>query len=237
MTVVVVIPSRGRPERARSAVEAIRQTAALVSTSIVLAIDADDPEWRRYGSIGFPLYGPDVTMVTLQRGETGNLTRATNTISMRIAREDPTCIIGNVGDDQLALTPGWDRLIEDALGTPGIAYGDDGFQREKLPCGGMFMSAEITLALGYYALPDCQHLFIDNAWRDIGVGAGRYTYIPEIVFEHVHPFAGKAAWDDGYERANNPQAIEHDRRAYESWRENAMATDIGRVRAALAAAA
>lgn len=237
MTLVVVIPSRGRPERARQAIEAIRASAVLVSTNVVLAVDEDDPRLPEYAAFRFPDFGPEVTLVTLQPEETGNLTRATNTVSMRIAKDDPTAIIGNVGDDQLARTYGWDRLIVDALQVPGIAYGDDGFQREKLPCGGMFMSAEIVLALGYYALPDCEHLFIDNAWRDIGVGIERYTYIPEVVFEHIHPFAGKAGWDEGYERANNQRAIDKDREAYRSWREHAMAIDIGRVRDALAVTA
>lgn len=233
MAVVVVIPSRGRPARAYEALAAIRETAQMVSTRAVLVVDADDPAWRTYSLIGFPLYGPEVSMVTLVGEETGNLVRATNTVSMRIAREDPTAIIGNLGDDHVMRTPGWDKRIAEALATPGIAYGDDGIQHEELPTA-PFISASIVLALGYYALPDVDHMYCDNAWRDVGVQTGTLRYLPDVVIEHVHPAVGKAEWDPGYIRVNAEDAIARDKARYESWREHAMTTDIGRVRDALA---
>lgn len=235
MTLVVVIPSRGRPERAASAIEAIHQTAVLVDTSVVLAVDADDPYWDAYAAMVGQRrirFGPALTMVTLRGDETGNLVRATNTVSMRIAREDPTAVIGNLGDDHLCRTPGWDRAVAEALTEPGIAYGDDLLQGEELPTA-PFISATIVLALGYYFLPDLEHMFVDNAVRDIGVQTGTLHYLPGVIVEHVHPFVGKAEWDDGYRRVNAETPVRLDRLRYESWREHAMPTDIGRVRNAL----
>lgn len=237
MSVVIVMPSRGRPERAAAALEAIRMTAVRVDTSVVLAVDADDPAWDAYARIVGQrqlLAGPETTLLTLRGEETGNLTRATNTVSMRIAEHDPTAIIGNLGDDQLAKTPGWDRIVAEALEQPGLVYGDDLFQGERLPCGGIFISASIVRALGWYALPACDHLFIDNAWLDIGRGLGRIRFLPEVVFEHVHPLAGKADWDEGYERANNQAAVDHDRTAYEWWRVHEYRADVERVRQTIA---
>lgn len=238
MSITVVIPSRGRPERAREAVQAIRDTAILVSTSVIVAVDADDPLLPEYRALRWPAFAAEVALVTLASEETGNLTRATNTVSLRVAAADPTAIIGNIGDDQLARTPGWDLLVENALQTPGIAYGDDRFQGERLPCGGVFISASIVTALGWYALPVCDHLFIDNAWGDIGRGIGRLTYIPDVVFEHMHPLAGKAEWDAGYEQANGQATVDHDRVAYEAWRDGlGRAQDVNRIRRAVAVAA
>ena len=234
MSVVAVIPSRGRPERARQAIAEMRDTAQLVSTRIVLGVDYDDPRIGDYAAaVRFAGYGPEVTMVILGPGEGGSLTEATNTISMRIAHADPEDIIGNIGDDQIARTPGWDRLVADAMTEPSFIYGDDLFQREALPCGGMFIHGSIVEALGYYALPVCEHLFIDNAWRDLGLGTGRLIYLPEVVFEHVHPLAGKADWDEGYERANNQEVIDRDRTAYESWRDTWLELDVQRIREAM----
>lgn len=234
MSIVVVIPSRGRPRRAHEAVEALRRHAVLVGTSVVLAVDEDDREWTTYQGLRWSgEYGPEVAVVTLRAGETGNLVRATNIAAMRIAHEDPDAIIGNLGDDHLVRTPGWDRLVTEALATPGVAYGDDLLQGEILPTA-PFISAAVVLALGYYALPDLDHMFIDNVWRDVGVQTGTLRYIPELVVEHVHPAAGKADWDAGYTRVNTEAAIDRDRRRYQSWRQHAMATDIGRVRDALA---
>lgn len=232
MTVVVVIPSRGRPERARAAVEAIRHTAALVSTSVILAVDRDDPRWADYAALAFADYGPEVALVSLGPDETGDLVRATNTVSMRVARNDPDAIIGNLGDDHLAMTPGWDRLIEAALAEPGIAYGDDRLQGPRVPTA-PFISARIVLALGWYALPSCRHLYIDDAWKALGLALGRLRYVPEVVISHEHPATGRVAWDDGYERANNAAAVEADHAAFDRWRNTTFHDDVTNVRRAL----
>lgn len=239
MNVVVVVPSRGRPEQARHTLEAIADTAARVSTRTVLAVDRDDPELAGYRAlVGRPgrAYRDPVTLVVLDADETGNLVKATNTVSLRIAAEDPHCIIGNLGDDHRPRTPGWDSAVLEALATPGVAYGDDLLQGEALPTA-PFISAEIVQALGYYALPDLEHMFIDNVWRDVGAQTGTLRYLPSVVIEHVHPAAGKAEWDDGYLRVNSQQAIRRDHDRYYSWRQHAMGHDIGRVRAMLGVAA
>ena len=235
MTIVVVIPSRGRPERARQAVQAIRETAALVSTSVILAVDADDPELAGYRALGWPGdFRAECWLEVLEDDETGSLVRATNTVSMRVAAADPDAIIGNLGDDHMCRTPGWDRLITDALTTPGVAYGRDGIHDEALPTA-PFISAAIVLALGYFFIPDVDHRYGDNAVRDIAEQAGVRRFLPELLTEHMHPAVGKAAWDDGYIRVNEIPAVELDKARYENWRRQAMSTDIGRVRAMLEA--
>lgn len=233
MSVVVVIPSRGRPERAHRAVRAIRQTAARVDTRVVLAVDADDPQLDAYRDLRWDLpYRSEVALVILEAAETGCLVKATNTVSLRIAEEDPGSIIGNLGDDHVARSAGWDNHVAAALATPGIAYGDDGFQRKDLPTA-PFISAAIVLALGWYALPSCRHLFVDNCWRDLGEQTRSLRYLPDVLIEHEHPLAGKAEWDDGYRKANGGETVEHDKRAYHEWRERYMAEDLSRVRAVL----
>lgn len=219
MSVVVVIPSRGRPDRAAEAIEAIRQTAVLVDTSVVLAVDADDPEWDRYADMAGQrrfLAGPETSLVTLRGDETGNLVKATNTVSMRIARENPDSIIGNLGDDHMTRTPGWDRIIRDTLAEPGIAYGDDLIHGQKLPSA-PFISARIVLALGWYFLPTCIHLYCDDAVRELGKAIGRLHYLAGVVIEHMHPAVGKAANDEGYVRANHKRVVDHDHDAYLRW--------------------
>lgn len=236
MSVVVVLPSRGRPGLASKAIRCIRNTAARVDTSVVLAVDEDDPEYEAYRALRFGGYSTEVNVVTLRGEETGNLVRATNTVSMRIAESDPTAIIANFGDDHHARSQGWDKRVLEALATPGVAYGDDLLQGEHIPTA-PFISASIVLALGWYALPTCHHLYIDNAWRDVGAQTGTLRYLPDVVIEHLHPAAHKGKWDEGYERANNEAAMLRDQSAYEYWRKWHMAADIERVRQSLAVAA
>jgi hypothetical protein len=239
MSVVLVIPSRGRPERAWSAIAAANDLAVRADTAIILAIDADDPALEVYQSLRWhgpeprdpfscrstPGVGPQ--LVVLRADETGDLVRATNTVSMRVARADPSCIIGNLGDDHMIRTPAWDRIVLEALASPGVAYGDDLVHGAALPTA-PFISARFVLALGWYALPTCRHLFIDHAWKDIGEKTGTLRFLPELVTEHLHPLVGKAEWDDGYRDANSIVTSEHDWAAYCAWRDGPAEDDIGR---------
>lgn len=228
MNVVAVIPSRGRPERARLAVNALRERAVLASTEIVLVVDRDDPELRAYLDLTFePARWPSVLVAVLEPEVSGSLVRATNTIALRIVEDDPTAIVGNLGDDHVCRTRGWDRIVRAALDRPGIAYGDDLLQRSRLPTA-PFVSGQIVAALGWYFLPTLEHMYVDNALRQIGDRAGVLRYLPELVIEHVHPGAGKAELDDGYLRAD--ASTERDRAEYHRWRETSMRNDVRAVR-------
>lgn len=208
------------------------QTAERPDTRLVLVVDHDDPSLADYlaipaGRVRRFGWSPDeLWVVVLPEGETGNLVKATNSAARRFW--DQTDILGHVGDDHRFRTPGWDRMVQDALVTPGIAYGDDLFQGEKLVSGGCFISTSIVRALGWYALPTCRHLFIDNAWGDLGRGLGALRWLPEMVIEHVHPAAGKGEWDDMYRAYNSGEMFAHDRAAYETWVRDSMASDLAR---------
>ncbi len=236
--VVVVVPSRGRPEAARETIISIRETSALVSTRTVLAVDEDDPALDDYremvASIPDRTYRDLPTLIVLAPDETGDLVKATNTVSLRIAREDPRSIIGNLGDDHRPRTHGWDYAVIQALDEAGIAYGDDLIHGINLPSA-PFISASIVLALGWYALPTCKHLYIDDAWRELGKQIGRLQFIPSMTIEHMHPAVGKGEWDEGYERANEQAAEIKDRAAYDIWMSNGLKPDADRVRRSLEA--
>ena len=228
MTVVAVVPSRGRPYRAWEAVEALRSRSRIVGTTVVLVVDADDPELETYRSLRWPgEYRAEVYLEVLEPTVSGNLVRATNTSALRIVGDDPEAIVGNLGDDHVARTDGWDRLVRDALERPGIAYGDDLLQHEKLPTA-PFVSGRIVEALGWYFLPTLEHMYVDNVLRTIGERAGVLRYLPELVIEHVHPGAGKAETDAGYLRADASTA--RDRAEYHRWRETSMRADVRAVR-------
>jgi hypothetical protein len=218
MSVVLVMPTRGRPARAEEALDAAWDRAHRVDTSFIVAVDADDPSMPGYVAMVNRtklMFGPLVSLVTLRGDETGSLVRATNTVSLRIAQDDPTAIIGNIGDDHVCRSEGWDTYVLDALTPqPGIAYGNDKLQGRKLPTA-PFISAAIVNALGWYALPACRHMFIDDAWKAIGEGIGRLVYLKRVVFEHMHPGGGKAPLDDRYLVADS--STEADRVAFQHW--------------------
>lgn len=219
-------------------VRSFRETTHLLATNLILVVDSDDPHLGEYIDIpgrfmapsgGKPLAPPDaIHVMVLRADETGSLTKATNTAAKRVWDDD--VVIGHVGDDHLFRTPGWDRAMVEALREPGIAYGNDLNVRELLPTA-PFISSAIPRALGWYALPACAHMYIDNAWKMLGQGLDRLRYLPDVIIEHMHPSVRKARDDEGYQRANAAWAA--DQRAFDLWLEVGYANDMGRLRKAL----
>ena len=241
-SIVVIIPSRGRPHAAREALASIRRTASLVATSVLIGVDRDDPTLDDYLAFGRQewtetgLYSVECAVVVLGPDETGNLVKATNTLACRVAAEDPSAIIGNLGDDHRPRTKGWDIAVAEALSRPGVAYGDDLIHGQHLPSA-PFVSASIVNGLGWYFLPELEHMYVDDAWRELGRAAGVLRYLPDVVMEHMHPAVGKGEWDELYHRVNAEAAVFRDRARYQAWLRSGFARDVATVAAATAAAA
>src|ERR1035441_8840083 len=154
---LVIVPSRGRPENVRALRQAWRDTQT--AADLIVGLDDDDPRWLDY-------CGP-VTVRSRMR-----LNAYTNALATENAGQYR--FLGSMGDDHRPRTAGWDRLICEALaemGT-GIVYGDDRLQGEALPTA-CFMTSDIVQMLGYMAPPCLEHMYIDNFWRDFGRAIGR----------------------------------------------------------------
>jgi hypothetical protein len=220
---VVIVPSRERPWAAREMADAFAQTCT-ADTELMFALDDDDPTGIEYGIEAGWVSSPSRSMV-----------EALNYAATILANgySAPPFAIGVMGDDHRPRARGWDEQYLAALRDlrTGIVYGDDLLQGEHLPtqCA---MTADIVRALGYMAPPSLTHLYVDNAWASIGQSAGCLRYLPDVVVEHVHPFAGKAAMDAGYVRVNDQGMYHRDRVAFEAYvAAGDLAADVAKVRA------
>jgi hypothetical protein len=236
VSILVICPSRGRPDAVRELWATMRETTVSPTTRLFVAIDQDDPCRDDYLRIPLGVterFGYDIDRLTirvLRPDETGDMTRAMNSAVRPFLGKD--LIIGMVNDDHRFRTRGWDRRVVSAMKQPGIVAANDGFQEDRLVTT-PFIDSRIVTALGWYCLPACRHLFVDNAWTDLGKQLRRLWYLKDVVIEHMHPFAGKGQWDDRYEAANNQAVIDHDRTAYEAWRGSALMYDVQRIKRAL----
>lgn len=204
---LVIVPSRGRPERFAQMRDA---ALGLAETDIRIAVatDADDPSAVAYRGSG---------QVVFWQGPRQTVAGWMNVIAM--AEHGNYRALCSMGDDHMPRTPGWDRLLLEAIdgmsGT-GIAYGDDLLQRENLPTS-VVVSSDIVGALGWLALPALRHFALDNVWKDLGQGAGCLAYCPDVVIEHLHPGAGTGQWDETY--ASEAALYPQDDAAYYAWRD------------------
>lgn len=164
------------------------------------------------------------------------MVNALNAAALDAIREWPReRVLGFVGDDHRFRTPGWDvRFLETLLDRPGFVYGNDLFWPQGEIPTQIFMSAPIVRALGWMGLPQCKHLYIDNAWMELGQATGSIRYYSDVIVEHMHPAANKSAWDDQYRLVNSEEMYNHDAAAFTAWRDsNRFLDDVTKVRQAL----
>jgi hypothetical protein len=196
--VLVITPSRGRPERLEYMLgETLRLSGP--GTHVAVCYDEDDPEAGRYEALGEKIRQAHPGRTFWHRGRRRTMGDWTNYVAMwpRAARYP---YLASLGDDHIPRTQGWDAALTAAIearGGTGIGYGDDRHQHENLPTAPV-ISSDIIRVLGWVILPGIRGKFCDNAWRDLADLAGVRVYVPEVVIEHVHPDAGKAAWDGTY---------------------------------------
>lgn len=223
---VVIVPSRGRPEKARAFVQAFADTRTVAH--LVFAIDEDDPTRDEYAA----LLGEPVSAIDTG-GLPATMVRALNASAIkRATSDDPPFAVAFMGDDHMPRTFGWDAAYLEALrelGT-GMVYGNDLLQGGKLPTQ-VAVTADIVRALGYMAPPALTHLYVDNFWLDLGRAAGCIQYLPDVIVEHRHPVAGKAQWDEGYRRVNDATMYDRDHAAYQKYLAESFAADVAKVQA------
>lgn len=225
----VITPTRGRPERFADLVKAVHATAAL-DVHVWAGIDYDDPS--DYYEACKDLPGED--LVVPYRGVRRSLSGWTNFLAEQaLGSRNPPRYLASLGDDHRPKTPRWDRKLVDAIEAmdgPGIAYGNDLYQGPNMPTAWV-VSAELVRAVGWMMLPTCEHLYVDAAVLELGRAADRIVYRPDVVIEHLHPYAGKAQMDDSYRESNSRDRYAADQRAFEEWKRDGLEADAVKVRA------
>ncbi|MFF8784817.1 glycosyltransferase family 2 protein [Streptomyces sp. NPDC015125] len=213
---LVIIPTRGRPQAVPALVDAWDETGA--TADLLFAVDTDDPELAAYKAHAAELKGDERIRFTF-----GKRRRLCGTLNQQAVKAAKTYrFLAFMGDDHRprpAARP-WDARIRECLsGGPGIVYGNDLLMGERMPTA-VAMTSDIVATLGYMAPPALVHLCLDLCWLDWGRGMGRITYLDDMVIEHLHPANGKAEVDAGYEECNSQEQVSADSAAYYNYRDN-----------------
>jgi len=224
VSICVLVPSRGRPDRAADMVRSVVGTAE-GPVAVRVLVDADDPSLPAYEAAD--LEGQGLVVLPTREG----YARALNS-EAKVVRGDFE-ILGAFGDDVLFRTFGWDRMIENALAEPGIAYGNDLVHAAGHPTA-IFMSSLIAKALGWLALPYSRHLWVDDAWKLLGERTGTLRYVPETLFEHMHPVVHKAEMDQTYHEVYDGTLGHADHMGFLAWQEHNAEDDFAKVKHAVA---
>jgi hypothetical protein len=95
-----------------------------------------------------------------------------------------------------------------------ICYGNDLLQGAKLPTA-VCLSSNYIKTLGFMCPNFLIHLFADNFWLDLGNSLETLFYYNDIIFEHIHPEAGKTNSDPNYIESNSHFSV--DQKRYEEY--------------------
>jgi hypothetical protein len=232
MGTTVLCPSRGRPDAAWALLDSLEKTRRNPQTRLVFVVDEDDPKGTEYD---LPRDGHE--LMILRPKHAGGMVNALNAAAKSVMELWPhERVLGFVGDDHRFRTAGWDVRFEEALiDRPGFVYGNDLFWSTGQIPTQIFMSAEIVRELGWMGLPGCTHLYIDNAWMELGQATGCIRYYSDVIVEHMHPAGGKAEWDEGHLRVNSEEMYNHDAAAFAAWRDSdTFLNDVKKVSNAIA---
>jgi len=167
-----------------------------------------------------------------------------NSVAAELCADPSLDYIGFLGDDHRPRTPLWDAKLVKAIENQergefravGVAYGDDLFQGENMPTA-CIMSADLVRWAGVMNPPGCTHLYLDNFWKLLGQSVRNLKYVPEVIIEHLHPYAGKAEWDAGHRRVNSDSMQQHDALAWMRFTGSEWAGMHGKILAGLRARA
>lgn len=224
---LVIIPTRGRPHAIPEIMAAWDETGA--TADVLFCVDKDDPELAAYKQQAKALAADErVRFVFWARK------RLCGTLNQAAVKNAPNYrFLAFMGDDHRPRPAGrpWDERFRECLsGGPGIVYGNDLLQGEAMATA-VAMTSDIVTTLGYMVPPQFEHLCVDLVWVDWGNGMQRITYLHDVVIEHLHPAAGKADVDAGYEEVNSSEQVAKDGAAYYAYRdEGGLDADLAKLR-------
>jgi len=196
----LLLPTRGRPNLLRRLFESLaKSTSRLERIEVVLYIDEDDVPTR------------EVAHPQLQ------LTKLIEAPGKKMGQMNQVCYENSRGrfvmlmnDDVIFRTKSWDTQVLDAFARfpddAALVYGNDLHQRKTMATLPI-LSRAVCEALGGVCPRDYLNVYIDVHLFDIfkklaRLGYQRVVYLGDVIFEHMHPEAGKSPIDVTYVKKN-----------------------------------
>lgn len=140
--------------------------------------------------------------------------------------------VGLLGDDNVPITPLWDRTCVSKLRGYNFVSTDDGWQAPNRAAGATLWSRKLIEEVGYIFPPGMKHLYVDNVWEDIGRAAGNWDILMDVLVEHRHVDRRPGSEDATHKAAYSETRWTEDRAAFMRWKD-APATDPDGMRAAV----
>ena len=221
MSLLVMIPTRGRRPQCERLLQSYTETVAGQDTDLVVITDGDDQD--TYEGMD---WGPATVAVLDPR-----MAFSPKLNAVAAARAADYDVLMWVGNDHVFRTPGWDEKLLaalDGMGGHGWVYPDDK-RRTDVPEIWM-CSSDVVKTLGWFACPAMSHYYTDNAVADLGRRAGLIRFVPEVVIEHLHYSVCDETEYDGLYKEAETRWGQADLTAFQQWRADTMPFEIAKLR-------
>ena len=205
--------SRSRPDKFFLALDNIREKSASNNYFVICSLDSDDPSMnnqavkdrlRTYNRV-HAYYGISYSKV--------------DAINREVEHFGSFDILVNTSDDMRFIKECYDLIIADHM----QANFPDGDGMLHFPDGNHAGNVLVTMSImgkkyfdrdKYIYHPDYASLWCDNEATDVARLRGRYKFIDEQIFEHLHPAYNKAPTDAQY--IHTESFFYQDKAVYES---------------------
>lgn len=225
-TLLVIVPSRGRPALCREMLESFLATKRPTLTKMIVYLNDDDPT---LGDYDLPA-SDDVRVLV---GPKQFIADTFNQFCVV-----PADYYANLNDDHLFVTPLWDEklieLNEREMNGWGIACAEDAltdWSKHPHPSGCVISGKAVRL-LGWIAPPGTRHIGIDVIQGKLFGGLGLLRLDRNVVIEHRHWVNGKRPMDDNYRWVYSNEEQNHGDEAVKKYLFGEYKTDREKLRKA-----
>lgn len=140
--------------------------------------------------------------------------------------------VGLACDDLRPQTPGWDQTLLRHVNGKNIVTCNDGQQGNLRMAGITIFSGALLRTIGYLYAPGFWHTWMDNVWEDLGRETQCWTYVPDVLVTHDHPFRNQqidpALADETTYKSYGQSA--RDQAAYVIWKHTEFKSVCERIR-------
>ena len=216
---LVMVPTRGRRAQCERLLKSFTETATCADLLFV----TDDDDRDTYAGMDWGVAA--VAELAPREYLAGKLNKTA------LAMADLYKVLMWLGDDCVPETPGWDKIMLDALedlGGAGWVYPDDK-RRNDVPEQWM-VSSDVVKALGWFANPALNHFYLDNSIAELGKRAGLIRWCPQAVIEHLHYSVAPETEHDALYRSTEDLFGASDLAAFHEWRSAKCANEVSVLR-------
>lgn len=205
LSILFKLTSRSRPFNLIRALNSIENNVTNPHYQILISMDEDDiscnnPDFkkqlgRNYGWHVYPVFG--------------NSKNKIDAINRDMVTMQAWDILVNVSDDQIFTMKGFDERIRLAFlsFTPDldgyIHFRDSNHNTIDALCTLSIIGRKYYERDNYIYHPSYQSVWCDNESMEVAKKRGKYHFVNELIFEHLHPAYGKAKTDAQYKKTES----------------------------------